>query len=182
MGFAIVFNIGDTYYQQQVAGLKNDVKFRPNYMWSYLHLLLSLLMLYFAVGLKLTFNRDDSNRSFLDEKFMCGSAAGALGVIFILRLMHKGIRYKGKKVRRLSYTFRFGAAALCGIIPFWSFNSTATIAYLFLITTIIVLQVSIFVYLCSRFICHGFLPWFLRIYFHIVENKQMSMAGVQIGW
>ncbi len=141
MGFGVVFNIGDIYYQQQIVGLYNDVRFRPNYMWSNLHLILSLLMLFFAVGLKLSFARDDGDRSYTEEAFLCGSTSGALGVIFILRLLHKGILYKGKRVRRLSYIFRFSMCFLCGVVPLWSKRTTTTITWLFVLTSAIVLQV-----------------------------------------
>jgi hypothetical protein len=142
MGFGIVFNIGDVYYQQQLVGLYNDVRFRPNYMWSNLHMLLSLLMLFFAVGIKLLFTRSESDRSYTEECFLCGSASGALGIIFLLRMMHKGFSYKGKRVRRAAYAFRFFVSALCGFIPLWSNRATITVLYLFIFTSLIVLQVQ----------------------------------------
>lgn len=143
MGFGVVFNIGDVYYQQQLVGLYNDVRFRPNYMWSNLHMLLSLLMLFFAVGIKLLFTRSEDNRSYTEECFLCGSASAALSIIFLLRMMHKGISYKGKRVRRAAYGFRFGISILCGFIPIWSNRATITVLYLFIFTSMIVLQVGI---------------------------------------
>lgn len=111
-------------------------------MWSNLHMLLSLLMLFFAVGIKLLFTRSEGDRSYTEECFLCASASGALGIIFLLRMMHKGIRYKGKRIRRAAYVFRFGASALCGFIPMWSSRGSITVLLLFIVTSLIVLQVS----------------------------------------
>lgn len=142
MGFGIIFNLGDVYYQQQIVGLHNDIRFRPNYMWSYLHMLLSLLVLFFAVGLKLQFSESNKAFSYTESVFMCVSCSASLIVIFTLRMLHKGVMYKGKRVRRLAYVVRFLLAGLCGLVPLWARTSTQTVAFLFAITLVIVIQVS----------------------------------------
>jgi hypothetical protein len=60
--FAIVFNIGDIYYQQQVVGrhlFHVSKRNTPSYLWAILHTFLSLSILYFGGALK-RLNMDDT--------------------------------------------------------------------------------------------------------------------------
>ena len=146
MGFALVFNVGDVYYQQQVVGritFQESPKSKPIGMWTALHLFLSMAILYFAVGLKLVFNSDDSDgRTQKYEYLLCWSCSVTLTLIFFIRMTHKGISYRGKRVRWLSYGFRFGISLLCSIVPLFASQPIATIGMLFFFSSLLVLQVS----------------------------------------
>lgn len=147
MGFGLVFNVGDVYYQQQVVGrlaFYESPKRKPIALWSALHLFLSAAMLYFAVGLKLVFNADDSEgRIQKYEYLLCWATSATLTLIFLIRMTHKGISYRGKRVRWYSYGFRFGVSFLCCIVPLFAPKPLATIGTLFFFSTLLVLQVTL---------------------------------------
>jgi low temperature requirement protein LtrA len=163
MGFGLVFNVGDVYYQQQVVGriaFYESPKSKPITLWTALHLFLSISILYFAVGLKLVFNAEGSEgRIQKYEYLLCWSASATLSLIFLIRMTHKGIRYKGKRVRWFSYMFRFGICILCTIIPLFSEEALFTIGTLFGFSSLLVLQVNnvnkktVCVYVYVRCIC-----------------------------
>jgi len=145
MGFAIIFNVGDVYYQQQVVGRLTFLGTNahpPTTLWTALHLVLSIAMLFFAVGVKVVYANDcESKDRLLKEEFlMCVSASVSLMVIFFLRMTHKGIWYKGKRVRGYSYAYRFTLSLLCSFIPYFTQNATASIGMLFAFTTCLVTQ------------------------------------------
>lgn len=146
MGFALVFNVGDVYYQQQVVGriaFQESPKSKPVGLWTALHLFLSMAILYFAVGLKLVFNSDDSEgRTQKYEYLLCWACSATLVLIFFIRMTHKGISYRGKRVRWLSYLFRFGVSLLCSIVPLFAAQPIATIGILFFFSSLLVLQVN----------------------------------------
>lgn len=153
MGFAIIFNVGDLYYQQQIVGrliFCGTHAHPPTTLLSFLHLVLSIAMLYFAVSIKMVYSQecedkdDDGNRIIQDEFFMCISASVALVIIFVLRMTHKGIWYKGKQVRMYSYLFRYLIAISCSFIPYLTHKALGTIAILFVLTTLLILQVFYF--------------------------------------
>jgi cell division protein FtsW (lipid II flippase) len=109
-------------------------------------------MLYFAVSIKMVYSQEcddkghknnDNSRAIQDEFFMCISASVALIIIFILRMTHKGIWYKGKQVRFYSYLFRFFVALCCSFIPYLTHKPLGTIAILFALTSILILQVCL---------------------------------------
>lgn len=144
-GFTIIFNVGDCYYTQQAIARNHPVtvKDRPvGYLWEGLHLLLSLSILFFAVGIKLVYSELENDvRVISREYFMCVSASVSLTLIFILRMMHKGIfGYKGFALRKWSYLFRFSVSGLCSGIPFATSSSVPTVFVLFFLTTMLVLQ------------------------------------------
>lgn len=144
MGFGLVFNVGDVYYQQQVVGqisfLENG-KNRPINLWMALHLCLSIAILYFAVGLKLVFNVDESEgRIEKYEYLLSWSAAATLILIFFIRMTHKGITYQGKRVRIHSYVFRFVVSIICAVVPLFARDANATIGILFALSSILILQ------------------------------------------
>jgi hypothetical protein len=152
MGFAIIFNVGDIYYQQQIVGrliFCGTHAQPPTTIWTFLHLTLSIAMLYFAVSIKMVYSQEcdkghGSNRAIEDEFFMCISASVSLIIIFILRMTHKGIWYKGKQVRVYSYLFRFFIAFCCAFIPYLTHKPLGTIAILFALTSVLILQVLSF--------------------------------------
>ena len=153
MGFAIIFNVGDIYYQQQIVGrliFCGTHAQPPTTLWTFLHLVLSIAMLFFAVSIKMVYSQEcdedgdknnDNGRVIKNEFFMCISASVALIIIFILRMTHKGIWYKGKQVRLYSYLFRFFVALCCAFIPFLTHRPLGTIAILFSLTSLLILQV-----------------------------------------
>lgn len=116
MGFAIVFNIGDIYYQQQLLEkevIRDYTKRSPSYIWISLHLLLSLTILFFAAGVKLVYDEESEHSSNKEQWLMCLCAGASLFVIFTLRMRYKGICYteydptgKTTSFRGLSYLFR----------------------------------------------------------------------------
>ena len=146
MGFGLVFNLGDVYYQQQVVGklaFLEAPKTKPLALWTALHLLLSMSILYFAVGLKLVFNDDDvEGRVEKYEYLLSWSASATLNLIFFIRMTHKGVTYKGKRQRWFSYFFRFAISILCAIVPAFTKKALATIGILFAFSTLLVLQVA----------------------------------------
>ena len=149
MGFAIVFYVGDIYYQQQIVGrmiFGGTNALPPTTLWTFLHLALSLSLLYFAVSIKMVYSIDceghvSKSRIRNDEFLMCVSCSVSLIIIFYLRMTHKGVQYKGKQVRMLSYTFRFTCSIACSFIPFITRSTLGTIGGLFFCTTLLILQV-----------------------------------------
>jgi hypothetical protein len=153
MGFAIIFNVGDIYYQQQIVGrliFCGTHAQPPTTLWTFLHLILSIAMLFFAVSIKMVYSQEcesrtsnqDRTRVVKDEFFMCVSASVALIIIFFLRMTHKGLWYKGKQVRVYSYLVRFFVAFSCSFIPYLSLSPLGTIATLFVFTSVLILQVD----------------------------------------
>ncbi|CAE7408995.1 unnamed protein product [Symbiodinium microadriaticum] len=145
MGFAVVFNVGDVYYQQQVVGrltflTENSTPFTT--LWTALHLILSLSMLFFAVAVKMVYSNECESRDRLqkEEFFMCVSASVSMVIIFFLRMTHKGIWYKGKRIRGYSYLFRFFIAFVCAFIPYVTNNALSSIGLLFGLTSCLVVQ------------------------------------------
>lgn len=150
MGFAIVFNLGDLYYQQQVVGrliFGGTHAQPPTTLWTAMHLVLSITMLFFAVGIKIVYSEDcekeSDSRILRDEFLMCISASVSVVIIFFLRMTHKGIWYKGVRVRLASYLFRFSVALACAFIPYFTRSPLGTIGVLFFLTSALLLQVSL---------------------------------------
>jgi hypothetical protein len=174
MGFGLVFNVGDVYYQQQVVGriaFYESPKSKPITLWTALHLFLSMAILYFAVGLKLVFNADDSEgRIQKYEYLLCWATSATLSLIFFIRMTHKGISYKGKRVRWFSYMFRFGISFLCCIVPLFAKEAIATIGMLFFYSSLLVLQVSLYLYLFSLecYVIYILTLFVARIFFRTV--------------
>lgn len=147
MGFAVIFNVGDIYYQQQIVSLyahRETKRFPNTRIWIILHMFLSLFMMYFAVGIKLVYSEHDKNaRNLKHEYLMCFSCAAALATIFLLRMTHKGVFNKGKKNRLLSYSYRYVLCAMCACVPIVTTNATITISTLFIISSFLVMQVAV---------------------------------------
>lgn len=147
MGFAIIFNVGDVYYQQQLVGRLTFLSEKSTpytTLWTALHLMLSLSMLFFAVGVKMVYSNECETKDRLqkEEFFMCVSASVSIIIISFLRMTHKGIWYKGKRVRGYSYLFRFIVALLCAFIPYVTHNALSSIGLLFGLTSCLVMQVE----------------------------------------
>lgn len=178
MGFGLVFNVGDVYYQQQVVGriaFYESPKSKPIAFWTALHLLLSMSILYFAVGLKLVFNAESSEgRIQKYEYLLCWATSATLMIIFFIRMTHKGISYKGKRVRWYSYGFRFTISLLCNFIPLISTEAMVTIGILFFFSSLLVMQVretnlSFTKLMCPHEAYFVFIVYNVRTYFHTVE-------------
>ena len=150
LGFAIVYDVGVCYYQQQKICLENPtiVKETPfGYIWIGLHSFLSLTILFFAVGIKLVYVEVQySERNLLQEYFMTVNASLSLLLIFILRIMHKGLPTLKRRLRLFSYSFRFIIASMIAFIPLFTTNSTSTVIVLFVLSLVLVIQVSFIKY------------------------------------
>jgi low temperature requirement protein LtrA len=143
LGFAVVFNVGDIYYQQQLLG-KQVMQERGQkvvrYSWMSLHLFLSMSILFFAVGVKLVYQKPEDLNTDREEYLMCIFAAVTLGFIYVLRMDHKG-HLHGSSFRYSAYLFRFTGAGLCALLPLFTTSPTQTIGALFAVTSVLVLQV-----------------------------------------
>lgn len=176
MGFAIVFNVGDIYYQQQL--LEREVivdytKRSPSYAWISLHMLLSVSILFFAAGIKLVYDEESGARRRNEEFLMCGFAAVSLAVIYLLRLQYKGIwATGGHGYRHAAYLFRFGMAGICALIPFITRSALVTVMLLLLITILLVLQVILFSTAMSKGSFHVLSKFDCRICF--LDDKEIG--------
>lgn len=68
LGFAIVYGVGICYYEQQRVCLANPYAVKHTILgnlWELLHVFLSLAILFFAVGVKLTYSKigNDDDRT-----------------------------------------------------------------------------------------------------------------------
>jgi low temperature requirement protein LtrA len=144
MGFAVVFNVGDIYYQQQLLErevIMDYTRRSPSYIWISLHLLLSLAILFFAAGIKLVYDEKSGARRREEEFLMCGCAATSLAIIYLLRFQYKGIWTNGSGFRFASYLFRFGMAGACAVIPVVTDSALVTVGLLLAITMLLIVQV-----------------------------------------
>lgn len=156
MGFTVVFNVGDIYYQQQLLErevITDYTKRSPSYVWISLHLLLSLAILFFAAGIKLVYDEESGVRRREEEFLMCGCAATSLSIIYLLRFQYKGIWTNGTGFRYASYLFRFGLACSCAMIPLLTESALVTVSFLLVITALLVVQVLNVVFICFAVIC-----------------------------
>jgi hypothetical protein len=158
LGFAVVFNIGDLYYQQQLqekALMRDSDHQSPTYISISLHLFLSISILFFAAGIKLVYDdgsdehggEGEENGHREEALLLCTSAAASILFIFLIRMQHKGAKFLGAShYRHFSYLYRGLVAGLCAIIPFFSYNPTWCISALFVLTSSLLIQVT-YVYL-----------------------------------
>jgi hypothetical protein len=165
LGFAVVFNIGDLYYQQQLhaTALMWDTQAR-SYISISLHLFLSMSILFLAAGIKLVYENssgeDDDAHGGEDNGdrevafLLCLSAAASIIFIFIIRIQHKGFCFRGaSKYRHLSYLYSRGVVAiLCALIPFFTYNPTWCIINLFVLTSSLLIQVIIHYTVTCRYV------------------------------
>jgi len=96
LGFAVVFNVGCVYYEQQQREPQKHVLKRSRalgYLWVELQSPLSLCVLFFAVGVKLVFHGFDEEQDFRDEALMCFFAAASLVLMYIMAMLHRGLYY-----------------------------------------------------------------------------------------
>ncbi|CAE7384556.1 unnamed protein product, partial [Symbiodinium microadriaticum] len=144
IGFTVVFNVGDIYYQQQLLEREVIVDYSmrsPSYIWISLHLLLSLSILFFAASIKLVYDAESGVRRREEEFLMCGFVAVSLCLIYLLRLQYKGIWSNGSGYRLVSYLFRFGMSGACAAIPLVTQDALLTVLLLLVVTVLLVLQV-----------------------------------------
>lgn len=144
LGFAIVYGVGVSYYEQQQVCLNYPAVVKDTvfgYIWETMHIALSLSILFFAVGVKLVYSHssEDSghDRSLTEELLMTVSASVSLTLIVTLRLMHKGIyfaavhyRILDNRTRFAAYTCRYVISIATAIIPFATRSATASIIVL----------------------------------------------------
>ena len=145
-----MFNIGDLYYQQQLLeksiATSGGQQVYPTYLSILsLHLFLSMSILFFASGIKLVYDNGEDGESDKHREealLLCSTAAVSIVIIFLLRIQHKGLYFAGgTRYRHLSYLFRFFIALLCAAIPFVTYSPTWCISALFLLTTLLQVQV-----------------------------------------
>jgi hypothetical protein len=145
LGFAVVFNVGNVYYEQQQREPFRHVLTRSTllgYLWIDLQAIVSMFVLFFAVGIKLVFHSFDEVQIIRDEFLMCGFASLSLLLMYSMSLMHRGWDYNFHGTpRRLLYHVCFYTLALaCAIIPFFATSSTVSIVFLHIFTTLLVIQ------------------------------------------
>jgi hypothetical protein len=145
LGFAVVFNVGNVYYEQQQREPSRHVLTRSNllgYLWIDLQSLLSMLVLFFAVGIKLVFHSFDEHQIIRDEFLMCGFASLSLLLMYTMSLMHRGFEYNflGTSRRLFYHLFFYFLALACAVIPFFATSSTVSIVFLHIFTTLLVIQ------------------------------------------
>lgn len=145
LGFAIVFNVGNVYYEQQQREPEKHVLMRSHILgllWIELQSLLSLCVLFFAVGIKLVYSTFEEKQEIRDEYLMCGFASLSLILIYSMSLMHRGFDYNFRGTgRRLSYhTIFFTISVAIGTIPVFAMSSTVSVVILHILTTFLVIQ------------------------------------------
>lgn len=145
LGFAIVFNVGNVYHEQQQREPQRHVLFRSagiGHLWIDLNTLLSMCVLFFAVGVKVVFHGFDEAQVLRDEMLMCGFAAVSLVLMYCMNIMHRGLEYNfGRSYRATgAHVFCFTVAAACACVPFVVKSTTMTVVVLHILTTMLVLQ------------------------------------------
>lgn len=145
MGFAIVYSLGDCYYQQQIAIDQCSFTLKASlvgYLWEAMHVTLSLSILYFASGMTMVYSTQAHfARNVIEEYFMCISCGVTLMQIFVLRMMPKGFAYNGGSgFRQWAYAFRVAITVFICIIPAISVSATLTIIILFVFTIVLLFQ------------------------------------------
>lgn len=145
LGFAVVFNVGNVYYEQQQREPFRHVLTRSTnlgYLWIDLQSILSMFVLFFAVGIKLVFHSFDEHQIIRDEFLMCGFASLSLILMYTMSLMHRGFDYNfnGTPRRLFYHVFFYTIAISCSIIPLYATSSTVSIVFLHILTTILVIQ------------------------------------------
>jgi low temperature requirement protein LtrA len=146
MGFAVVFNIGDIYHQQQLVEkheFKVNHKVAPINLWITGHAVLSMCILFFAAGVKLVYDDEDTarERRRKEEFIMCVFASISLNIIYLLRMQYKGICH-GDSLRYGAYGVRIGLSTLIAFIPNMTTDATESVGILFAITFFLVIQVT----------------------------------------
>eukprot|EP00602_Paraphysomonas_sp_CaronLab_P002486 CAMPEP_0185037148 /NCGR_PEP_ID=MMETSP1103-20130426/31126_1 /TAXON_ID=36769 /ORGANISM="Paraphysomonas bandaiensis, Strain Caron Lab Isolate" /LENGTH=620 /DNA_ID=CAMNT_0027574981 /DNA_START=89 /DNA_END=1948 /DNA_ORIENTATION=- len=145
LGFAVVFNVGNVYYEQQQREPKRHVLVRSTslgYLWIDLQSILSMCVLFFAVGVKVVFHSFDEYQEMRDEFLMCGFASISLIMMYSMSLMHRGFEFNfNGTIRRLVYHVFFYTVALAtAIIPLFATSTTLSIVFLHILTSALVVQ------------------------------------------
>ena len=145
LGFAVVFNVGCVYYEQQQREPHKHVLKRSRalgYLWVELQSPLSLCVLFFAVGVKLVFHGFDEEQDFRDEALMCFFAAASLVLMYIMAMLHRGLYYniELEAGRLYHFIFHMFFASLCIVIPLVYPSTTVTVIILHVLTTCLVVQ------------------------------------------
>ena len=111
-------------------------------VWIELQSLLSLCVLFFAVGIKLIFHSFEEQQELRDEYIMCGFASISLILMYSMSLMHRGFDYNFHGTgRRLAYhTFFYTVSIAVATIPLFATSTTLSIVMLHVSTTVLVFQ------------------------------------------
>lgn len=145
LGFAIVFNVGSVYYEQQQREPQRHVLVRSQFLgliWIELQSLLSLCVLFFAVGIKLIFHSFEEQQELRDEYLMCAFASISLVLMYSMSLMHRGFdfNFRGTSRRLFYHTFFYTISFGIATIPLFATSTTLSIVLLHVSTTILVFQ------------------------------------------
>jgi low temperature requirement protein LtrA len=145
LGFAVVFNVGNVYYEQQQREPTRHVLVRSatlGYIWVELQSVLSMFVLFFAVGVKVVFHSFDEYQEMRDEFLMCGFASVSLLLMYTMSLMHRGFdfNFHGTPRRLFYHVFFYTAAIGCAMIPLFATSTTICIVILHILTSAIVVQ------------------------------------------
>ena len=111
-------------------------------VWIELQSVLSLCVLFFAVGIKLIFHTFEEEQQLRDEYLMCSFASISLVLMYSMSLMHRGFDYNfhGTGRRLIYHTVFYTVAIWIGLIPFFATSSTFSIVLLHVSTTVLVFQ------------------------------------------
>ena len=148
LGFAVVFNVGSVYYEQQMREAQYHVltrSWRLGYVWIELQSLLSMFVLFYAVGVKLVFHDyvDDINDiNFRDQLLMCGFASISLLMMYSMNIMHDGFyaNFLAPGAPAGHHVFRFVMSLAIGVIPYFVTSTTMTVVFLFVTTTFLIIH------------------------------------------
>lgn len=155
VGFTIVYMVGIIYYEQQQVCFKYPYNVKETswgYVFEELHVLLSLSILFFAVGMKLVFHNSSHSRNLAQEFLMTVSVATSLVVIYILRYIHKGVNNQGGPTikaglgfytRFFAYSIRFSISIFIAFIPYMLNESIQCVILVCVLTIFLVLLVSL---------------------------------------
>ena len=88
-------------------------------VWVELQSILSLCVLFFAVGIKLIFHSFEEAQELRDEYLMCAFASISLMLMYSMSLMHRGFDFNFRGTgRRLAYhTFFYTVSIAIATIP-----------------------------------------------------------------
>lgn len=145
LGFAVVFNVGSVYYEQQMREANCHVLSRSwglGYLWIELQSLLSMCVLFYAVGVKLVFHDYIETKNVRDQFLMCIFASVSLCLMYGMNIMHDGMKvnFFDEGAPSGHHIFRFVMSILIGVTPYFSNSTTMTVFFLFVITTFLVIH------------------------------------------
>ena len=119
-GFALAWQLGGLYFSTHCNDPENhpmqdDKREGAALVWSILSTLLNFSLVYVGVGIKLAFNVEDANDllTYREQNIFAVAATCSMTLITMIRVQHKGLRFKGKGMRHVVYFARFAV----GFVP-----------------------------------------------------------------